>query len=84
MFLYIEALVQLPLAAYLVSGLASARPTTGAVELAALVFGSVTAMGASACCFDLSNMGPGRVNPAQKGMLLYGTYLPFAIVRKSS
>ncbi|KND92411.1 hypothetical protein TOPH_02980 [Tolypocladium ophioglossoides CBS 100239] len=79
-FLYIEGLVQLPLAAYLVASLAPRKSTSGPAELAGLAFGCITAMGAAACCFDLWHMGPERVSAQQKTMLLYGTYLPFAVI----
>ncbi|GFP57491.1 hypothetical protein TASIC1_0008033200 [Trichoderma asperellum] len=79
-FLYIEGLVQLPLAAYLVSQLASRRATSGPAELAGLAFGSVTFMGAAACCFELFHMGDDMVSGEKKASLLYGTYLPFAVI----
>lgn len=83
-FLCIEALVQLPLAAYLVSQLASSsnKPTSGPAELAGLAFGCVTFMGAAACCAELWHMGEDVVSADKKGPLLYGTYLPFAVIRK--
>ncbi|KAG6022262.1 hypothetical protein E4U40_004742, partial [Claviceps sp. LM458 group G5] len=60
-FLYVEALVQLPLMAYLVwkftQGLGR---TSGPTELAGLTYGCVTFMGALACCCDLWYMGPER------------------------
>lgn len=76
--------MQLPLAAYLVSQLASSKPTSGHAELAGLAFGSVTFMGAAACCFELLHMGEDVVSEDKKGSLLYGTYLPFAVIRKFS
>ncbi|KAK1244467.1 hypothetical protein MKX07_003266 [Trichoderma sp. CBMAI-0711] len=80
-FLCIEALVQLPLAAYLVSQLASSnKPTSGPAELAGLAFGCVTFMGAAACCAELWHMGEDVVSAEKKGPLLYGTYLPFAVI----
>lgn len=81
-FIYVEGLVQLPLAAYLVYQLASLRRTRGPAELAALAFGCITAMNASVCCFDLWHMGPARLSPRHKATLFYGTYLPFAVVRE--
>lgn len=82
-FLYIEGLVQFPLAAYLVYQLASTKPTAGPTELAGLAFGCVTAMGAAACCAEVWHMGPDVLSEKHKPSLLYGTYLPFSIVRKS-
>ncbi|KYK61361.1 hypothetical protein DCS_02503 [Drechmeria coniospora] len=80
MFLYVEGLVQLPLAAYMLWQLSSKTGTSGPAELAGLVFGCLTAMGAATCCFDLSQMGPERVGAGQKMVLIYGTYLPFAVI----
>ncbi|KEY66310.1 hypothetical protein S7711_02772 [Stachybotrys chartarum IBT 7711] len=79
-FLYIEGLVQFPLAAYLVYQLASTKPTAGPTELAGLAFGCVTAMGAAACCTEVWHMGPDVLSEKHKPSLLYGTYLPFSIV----
>ncbi|KAL7818335.1 transmembrane protein 6/97 [Trichoderma gracile] len=79
-FLAIEGLVQLPLAAYLVSQLASRKPTSGPAELAGLAFGCVTFMGAAACCAELWHMGEEVVSAEKKVALLYGTYLPFAVI----
>lgn len=81
-FIWIELLVQFPLSVYLVYKLASGKPTTPATELAGLAFGCVTCMGSVACCFELAAMGPTLVDPAKKPTLLYGTYLPFALIRK--
>lgn len=79
-FLYVEALVQLPLTLYLVAELASLRPTSGAAELAGLAYGCVTFMGAIACCCDIWRMGPDRVRDEHWGKLFWGTYLPFCII----
>lgn len=81
-FLYIEGLVQFPLAAYLVSQLSSARRMGGPAELAGLAFGCLTFMGSAACCYELLHMGPGEVEADKKDKLLYGTYLPFVVIRK--
>ncbi|KAK5991333.1 hypothetical protein PT974_09614 [Cladobotryum mycophilum] len=79
-FLYIEGLVQLPLAAYLVYQLASRKPTTGPTELAGLAFGCVTGMGSAACFYELLHMGPELVSEDKKASLVYGTYLPFLVI----
>lgn len=81
-FLYIEGLVQFPLAAYLVSKLASGRRLAGPAELAGLAFGCLTFMGSAACCYELLHMGADQVAADKKAQLLYGTYLPFVIIRK--
>ena len=81
-FLYIEGLVQFPLAAYLVSKLASPRRMAGPAELAGLAFGCLTFMGSAACCYELLRMGADQVAAEKKTQLLYGTYLPFVVIRK--
>jgi hypothetical protein len=84
-FLYIEALAQFPLAVYLVTKLAAAgKGTSGRTELAGLVFACLTAMGSVVCCYHLVQLGPEVVSVEKKAMLLYGEYLPFAVIRKSS
>lgn len=82
-FLYIEVFAQFPLAVYLVSKLASASATSGRTELAALAFGCLTGMGSVTCCFHLVHVGEDVVSAEKKAMLLYGEYLPFAVIRKS-
>ncbi|KAL7925718.1 transmembrane protein 6/97 [Trichoderma austrokoningii] len=79
-FLYIEGLVQLPLAAYLVSQLASRRATSGPAELAGLAHGSLTFMGSAACCFELFRMGDDMLSADKKASLLYGTYFPYVVI----
>lgn len=81
-FLYIEALAQFPLAVYLVSKLASSTASSGRTELAALAFGCLTGMGSVVCCFHLVQLGEGVVPAEKKAMLLFGEYLPFAVIRE--
>lgn len=80
--MYIEAAAQFPLAVYLVYRLASARSTSGATELAALAFGCLTGMGSVVSCFHLWHLPEDLLAGQQKMMLLYGTYLPFAVIRE--
>lgn len=74
--------MQLPLALYLVYKLASQKVTSGETESAGLAFGCVTGMGSVTCCFHLWQLGEGVVSTEKKAMLFWGTYLPFAVVRK--
>ncbi|PHH73022.1 hypothetical protein CDD83_4826 [Cordyceps sp. RAO-2017] len=74
----LELVVQLPLAVSLARRLR--RPASGSTELAGLAFGCVTAVAASACCYDLWCMPPARLSPARKPFLLGAVYLPFALV----
>lgn len=84
-FMYIEVLAQLPLTLYLVYRLSRLRlNTTGPTELAAVAYGCLTCMGSLACCFDIWHMGPDRVSDKQKWQLLWGTYLPFVVIRMSA
>lgn len=79
---YIELLVQFPTAAYVVWNMASKKPTSGPTELAGLVFGCLTAMGSIASVAELLAMGPELVSEQQKPMLVWGTYFPYALIRK--
>ncbi|KFH45318.1 hypothetical protein ACRE_038720 [Hapsidospora chrysogenum ATCC 11550] len=79
-FVYIEIAAQFPLAVYLAYKLASARSTSGATELAALAFGCLTGMGSVVSCFHLWHLPEDVLGGQQKMMLLYGTYLPFAVI----
>ncbi|KAM5345250.1 hypothetical protein ACJ41O_011112 [Fusarium nematophilum] len=79
-FIYIELFFQFPLAAYLISQLASGKPSSGPAELAGLAFACLTAMGSAACTFELSGMGPELVAEEHKTKLFYGTYVPFVVI----
>jgi hypothetical protein len=83
-FLWLELLVQCPLAIYIVFQLSSKSPSSGPAELAGLAFGCLTGMGTVACVSELIPMGPELVSEEHKTNLLYGTYLPFLIIRKCS
>lgn len=80
--LYIEFAFQLPLAMYLVFQLVSRRAISGATELAGLAFGCLTGMGSILCCAELYHLGPEVLSEEKKSNLLYGTYLPFAVIRE--
>ncbi|KAI9896070.1 hypothetical protein N3K66_008970 [Trichothecium roseum] len=85
-FVYLEAAVQFPLALYLVSTLASSSSSSGTAskavrtELAALVFGSVTGTTSVACVYHLWSLAEDVLDAGSKAMLVYGEYLPFAVV----
>lgn len=80
--LLVEALVQFPLAVFLVFHLSSSKPTSWSAELAALAFSCLTAYGSVACCAELRQMSGDVVSEEQKKMLFWGTYFPFAVIRK--
>ncbi|PHH63667.1 hypothetical protein CDD81_5648 [Ophiocordyceps australis] len=78
-FLYIKAFVNLPLCLYLSRRLGTSK-TSGPVEIASLVLACISAMGATTCCVDLWHMGPNKLSPSKKPLLIYGVYMPFAII----
>lgn len=79
---YVELFVQFPFGAYVAWKLASKKPSSGATELAGLVFACLTAMGSVACVAELQSMGPELVSVEQKRNLAWGTYFPYALIRK--
>lgn len=81
---FIEIFVQFPLAIYIVRNLAAKKPSSGPVELAGLVYGCLTAMSSVACIAELLEMGPELVSEEHKRNLVWGTYFPYALIRKFS
>lgn len=80
-----ELLFQLPLAAYLVGRLAAGSKSTSAqTELAGLAFACLTGMGSITCSYHLCHLGEDQVSSQQKAMLVYGEYMPFSVICKSS
>ncbi|CEJ89990.1 hypothetical protein VHEMI05803 [[Torrubiella] hemipterigena] len=79
-FIWIEGLVQLPMGVYIVYSLMSGKPTTPAVELIFLIFGSITCMGSVACCAHIAQTPASILDASKKASLVYGTYLPFALI----
>ncbi|WZH42857.1 transmembrane protein 6/97 [Fusarium acuminatum] len=77
---YVELFVQFPFGAYVTWKLASKKPSSGATELAGLVFACLTAMGSVACVAELQSMGPELVSVEQKRNLAWGTYFPYALI----
>lgn len=78
-FMYIEALVQFPLAVYLVCTLINKGAAT---ELAGLAFGCVTGMGSVTCCYVLATTTEEVLSSEKRAMLFWGEYLPFAVIRE--
>lgn len=79
---FIEIFVQFPLAIYIVRNLAAKKPSSGPVELAGLAYGCLTAMSSVACVAELLEMGPELVSEDHKRNLVWGTYFPYALIRK--
>lgn len=80
-FMYIEALVQFPLAVYLVYTLLK-QGKGAATELAGLAFGCVTGMGSVTCCYVLAMTAEEVLSSEKRAMLFWGEYLPFAVIRE--
>ncbi|CAH0025893.1 unnamed protein product [Clonostachys rhizophaga] len=76
----IEALVQLPLCAYLAYKLASLTTTDPRTELAGIAFGCTTGFGAAVSCYHIAQLGAEALDPAKKASLLWGTYFPFTLI----
>ena len=83
-FLAVEGLVQLPLAACFVYDLVSSprRSSFPRAEVVGVALGALNFMGSAVCCWELHCAPPGVLSAAQKIPLLYGQYLPFAVIRK--
>lgn len=80
-FMYIEALVQFPLAVYLVYNLLK-QSKGAAMELAGVAFGCVTGMGSVTCCYVLAVTAEEVLSSEKRAMLFWGEYLPFAVIRE--
>lgn len=71
-----------PLALYLVPRLASGTRLGGPAELAGLAFGLLTAVTSAACVAELYAMGPETLAVENRVQIVFGTYLPYAVIRK--
>ena len=79
---YVELVVQFPLALYLTYTLLTKRALSGPSELAGSVYGIVTGLCTGVVCHDMWYLGPEIVSVEAKQTLLYAAYLPYAILRK--
>lgn len=75
---YIELFIQFPLAVYILPRLFDTN-LSGTVELAAGLYGVVTALCTALVCNDMLYLGPDIIDHASKQTLLFSAYLPFAI-----
>ncbi|KAF5007887.1 hypothetical protein FDECE_5802 [Fusarium decemcellulare] len=80
---YVELIVQFPLALYLTRALLSKQRLSGAGELAAIVYGIVTGLCTAIVCNDMWHLGPDVISHRSKQTLLFGAYLPYAIILSS-
>ncbi|KAF4983997.1 hypothetical protein FZEAL_702 [Fusarium zealandicum] len=78
---YIELVIQFPLALYLVRVLFLQQKLSGPGELAALVYGLTTGLCTAIVCHDMWYLGPELISHESKQTLLFGAYLPYAIIR---
>ena len=79
---YVELLLQFPLAAYLVYSLATSKPLNGPGELAGTMYGAVVGLFTLLVCYDTWHM-PG-LDEARRSTLFWQVYLPFGVVGKCS
>ncbi|KAJ3550206.1 hypothetical protein NM208_g108 [Fusarium decemcellulare] len=75
---YVELIVQFPLALYLTRALLLKQQLSGAGELAAIVYGIVTGLCTAIVCNDMWHLGPDVISHESKQTLLFGAYLPSA------
>ncbi|KAI1013304.1 hypothetical protein LB503_001372 [Fusarium chuoi] len=78
---YVELVVQFPLAIYLTRALSSKRRMAGPAELAGVVYGAVVGLCTAVVCNDMWYLGPEVITREAKQTLL-GIYLPYAVIRK--
>ncbi|KAG4287383.1 hypothetical protein FPRO06_05035 [Fusarium proliferatum] len=76
---YVELVVQLPLAIYLTRALLSKQGMSGSAELAGVVYGAVVSLCTAVVCNDMWYLGPDVITREAKQTLL-GTYLPYAVI----
>lgn len=79
---YIELIVQFPLALYLGWNSLTRRPRSGTEELAAAMYGATTGLCTAVVCHDMWHLGPEIIEPQAKRILLYLAYMPYAVIRE--
>ncbi|RSL75720.1 hypothetical protein CEP51_010612 [Fusarium floridanum] len=77
---YVELLVQFPIALYLTRALLSKQRLSGPGELAASVYGIVTGLCTAVVCHNMYHLGPDVISHEAKQTLLYAAYLPYAVL----
>ncbi|CVK90788.1 uncharacterized protein FPRN_07212 [Fusarium proliferatum] len=77
---YVELIVQFPLALYLTYALLSKQRISGSAELAAVIYGVVTGLCTAIVCNDMWHLGPEAISHEAKQTLLFGAYLPYAVI----
>ncbi|KAF5565508.1 hypothetical protein FPHYL_4202 [Fusarium phyllophilum] len=78
---YVELVVQFPLALYLTRALSSKQRLSGSAELAGVVYGAVVGLCTAIVFNDMWHLGPEVITREAKKTLL-GTYVPYAVIRK--
>jgi hypothetical protein len=79
---YLELAIQFPFALYLTRRLVAKQPLSGAGELATLVYGLTTGLCTAVVCYNMWHLGPEIISPQAKQTLLFGAYLPYAVIRE--
>ncbi|SCN63872.1 uncharacterized protein FFB20_00089 [Fusarium fujikuroi] len=76
---YVELVVQFPLAIYLTRALLSKQKMSAPAELAGVIYGAVVGLCTAVVCNDMWYLGSEFINREAKQTLL-GIYLPYAVI----
>lgn len=82
-FVYIELLIQFPLALCLLYWLSTRSQLHGAGELGAVLYAMTTGLCTATVCNDMLYLGPEVISPEAK-RTLFAAYIPYAIIREST
>ncbi|KAJ4266114.1 hypothetical protein NW762_004092 [Fusarium torreyae] len=77
---YVELIVRFPLALHLTRALLYKQRLSGAGELGTVVYGAVTGLCTAIVCNDMWHLGPEVITREAKQILLFGAYLPYAVI----
>ncbi|KAH7171253.1 hypothetical protein EDB81DRAFT_851885 [Dactylonectria macrodidyma] len=77
---WVELLVQFPMALYLARALFGKQQLNSAGGLTANVYGIVTGLCTAVVCHDMWYLGPEIISHQAKQTLLFGAYLPYAVL----
>lgn len=80
--LYVELVIQFPFAVYLLYSMASSKLSSGAAELAGVVYGSVVGLSTLLVCYDIWYLPEALLEVAKRDVLLWQVYLPFGVAGK--
>lgn len=80
--IYVELAIQFPFAIYLVYRMAYSQRSSRAVELAGVVYGSITGLSTLLVCYDMWYMPDTILEEAKRKILFWQVYLPFGMSGK--